>query len=550
MRSAISFENGTLIANTVLTNPNHLPFREKIGILQMLFAERLKALKDRGIDNASAILEYTDGAKQAIANASDFADISSALNAISVDSTGLKTKIIQRTNPTAADKKNLTIITLDTRAAKNRELITDMALDLNSNILSIDRAALLARKKAPASESVHVGVTQGNTIKLIPIRPQNDTNWLRANSGATGERLRSKIDQCLLAGRPAQLLTDEIDLFNNIATSRRLALSEFGLKLDGGGKIKMRSGDGFSDLLGMYLDMLEVKEHTKMFRSLAHFARVEPVFVTPRSSREEFRQWYQILSEYRYDSDPRVLRGLASAGVLVERKTLTLAFPGDLVAKPTPGFYFHVSPPEQQNEVQFTPGLEDVPNPLLVALAQRHGTVPDDPAVCRYLMLDGVLQYLWENVLGPRGATFGPFRPQLNIHMRLGVPYFVTPVRLEYGAIDYSHFPQMYGCFQPTRVVSQLLKKIRESQHSDRRSNRDVGNADLVRIINDVALSLSGAKIDVAHVFNEPEVLKETHFQRKIDRAMAICHRDSCESEYLSVVKTALTNVLAGLAVR
>ena len=134
----------------------------------MLFADRLKVLKERGIDNASDVLEYTDGSKQAIANASDFAEIGSVLGAVNADSTGLKTKIIQRANPAAGGKKNLTIITLDTRAAKNRELITDMALDQQSNILSIDRAALLARRKAPIGESVHFGVTQGNTIKLIP----------------------------------------------------------------------------------------------------------------------------------------------------------------------------------------------------------------------------------------------------------------------------------------------------------------------------------------------------------------------------------------------
>ena len=514
----------------------------------MLFADRLKALKDRGIDNASDVLEYTDGSKQAIANASDFAEIGSVLSAVSVDSTGLKTKIIQRANPAVGGKKNLTIITLDTRAAKNRELITDMALDQKSNILSIDRAALLARRKAPISESVHVGVTQGNTIKLIPVRPQNDENWSRANSGAAGERLRSKIDQCLLAGQPAQLLTDEIQLFRHIATARKVALSEFGLKLDGGGKIKLRGGDGFSDLMGMYLDMLEIKEHSRIFRSLIHFARVEPVFVTPRSSREEFRQWYQILSEYHYHTDPRVLRGLASAGVIIERKTINLTFPGELVSKPTTGFYFHIPPSGQQDEVLWTPGLEDVPIPLLVALAQRRNTVPDDPKVCKYLMIDGVLQYLWEHVLGPRGVSLGAFNPHLNIHTRLGVPYFLTPVRLEYGTIDYSHFPQMHGCFQPTRVVSHLLKKIRETQHNDRNLNRETNDADLVRIINDVALSLSGGKIDIAHVFSQPEVSRETHLQRKIHQAMAICHRDTCESEYLSVVKTALTSVLTGLA--
>lgn len=521
----------------------------------MYFAERLTNLKDYGIDDASDILEYMDGVKNVLASGSNFIDINHALGTLNAGCSRLRTKIIERSSPSKSGPKNLTVVAFDTRASRNRELITAMALDLGADPFSVERTTQLACTRSSGSAKVIIGVTQGNTIKPIPVNlkvsPKNYARLRRGKPESVGGRLRIKINQALQTGRTVQLLKDELRMFRQIGSERRLALSDLGLKLDDQARLKLRTGDSVADIMSMYFNMIGIKEHIPMLRSIAYFARIEPVFITAESQRKDFREWHRTLSEYHYHSDPRILRGLSSAGIVMERTTLIITLPGESQAKPVTGFYFHVPWHSDAGEIEEggMPELDDVPRALLLALARRSEQLPNDPEVCRYLLLDDTMPYLRENVLGPRGASLDGFKPHLYIHSQFGRPCLITPVRLKYRATNHSSFSYMTHCFQPIKVTALLLKKVRETQN-DNRMKRRIDDDDLIRIINDVGLELSNGKINIMHLFPKPDNGRKLRLQTKLQMAANLCHFRTRESEFLNVAQTVLASVLASQANR
>ena len=516
----------------------------------MLFADRVADLKQRGIQDASEVLNYMDQVKQSIADLRSVSDINTKLESLENNPIGLKTRIVERSNPDISGPKNLSIITFDTRAAKHQEQITELALNLTEDPFSIERTALLARSSVGnVARIIIAGVTHRDTVKVIPMRSPDSVNLIRAAGSDAGGRLRGKITRCLLTGRPVQLLGDELQLFRDIKMSRRLMFSELGLKLDNQAILRMRPGNSAVDMSTMYFEQIGDRNHFEMLRAIAHFAQSQPVFITAESPRPQFREWYRIFVEYRYHLDPRIVRGYGAAAIAVEEKTLHVRFPGASEKRAVTGFYFHqikhIELAETvEDPIQWSTALYEIPEELSLALVKRQDQIPENPQIDRYLMQDGATAYLADNVLGPRGISLALLDPQRR-SVNGGRPG-AGMLKLYYGNVDYNQFPYMQDCFQPTRVFAALLKKIRDSQTAVHLAGQESQTAELLRIINDVALYLTEKTIDISFLFAQADVRAANTIQRKIQQAIKLCHPQTREYEFLSVVSTALTSALGG----